>query len=319
MTFQKFLQNIIFSLYKPLAISFGGWDPTESLNPFSGSNVASNLFSGPQQPAAPDYEGAARATAEGDLEMARVGAMANRPNQFTPWGTSTWTQDPNNQDLWTQNVTLSPEQQRLYQTGTQADIQMAELGLQGARQAGDIFQDPFSLESMGQMPNYQDQFSNIYGSMLSRVDQDIAKDRDAMESQLIASGIPKGSEAYNREMQRIDRQLTDARQQAELAATQQVGQRQQSDIENRRQQIAEMLTQRQTPLNEYSAFRTGTQVSMPNFPGVPQQQTTQGPDILGATSAQGQWDLAGWNADVARQNAILGAGSQLGAAYLGAG
>jgi len=319
MTFQKFLKYIIFSLYKPLAISIGGWDPVESLNPFSGSNVVSDLLSSPEQPAAPDYEGAARATSEGDLEMARVGAMANRPNQFTPWGTSTWTQDPNNQDLWAQNVTLSPEQQRLYETGTQADIQMAQLGLQGARQAGDIFQDPFSLESMGQMPNYQDQFSDIYGSMLSRVDQDIARDREAMESQLVASGIPRGSEAYNREMERIDRQLTDARQQAELAATQQVGQRQQSDIENRRQQIAEMLTQRQTPLNEYSAFRTGTQVSMPNFPGVPQQQTTQGPDLLGATSAQGQWDLAGWNADVARQNAILGAGAQAGAAYLGAG
>lgn len=315
MTFQNFLKYIIFSLYKPLGISLG------DLNPFQSSSILDpfGLTSTPDQPAAPDYEGAARATAEGDLEQARIATMANRPNQYTPWGTSTWAQDPNNQDLWTQRVTLSPEQQRLYDVGTQADIQMAELGLQGARQAGDIFQDPFSLQSLGEMPNYQDQFSDIYDAMLGRVNTDIGQDREAMASQLVAQGIPRGSEAFNREMERIDRQLTDARQQAELAATRQVGQRQQSDIENRRQQIAEMLTQRQTPLNEYSAFRTGTQVQMPNFPGVPEQQATPGADILGATTAQGNWDLAGWNADVARQNAILGGLSGLGAAYVGRG
>lgn len=271
----------------------------------------------PQQPAAPDYAGAAQATAEGDIEAARVATMANRPTQITPWGTSTWSQDPNNQDMWTQNVQLSPEQQQLYNLGAQSDIQMANLGLQGAQQAGAIFQDPFSLESMGEMPNYQDQFGDIYGAMLGRVDQDIGRDREAMASQLVASGIPRGSEAFNREMERIDRQLTDARQQAEINATRQVGQRQQSDIENRRQQIAEMLTQRQTPLNEYSAFRTGTQVGMPEFSPFSTQGQTQGADLLGAETARGNWDLAGWNADIARQNALLGGATQLGAAFLG--
>jgi len=313
MTFQNFLKYIIFSLYKPLGISLS------DVNPFASNSIIDpfGLTSTPEQPAAPDYEAAARATAEGDLANARYATQANRPNQYTPWGSSTWQQDPNNPDQWTQNVSLSPEQQQLYNLGSQSDIQMAQLGLQGAQQAGQIFQDPFSLQSLGEMPNYQDQFSNIYDAMLGRVNTDVGRDREAMASQLVAQGIPRGSEAFNREMERIDRQLTDARQQAELAATQQVGQRQTSDIENRRQKIAEILTGRQTPLNEYNAFRTGTQVQQPTFGSFSQQQTTSGPDILGATTARGNWDLAGWNADVARQNALLGGASQLGAAYVG--
>lgn len=42
-------------------------------------------------PPAPDYEAAARETAAGNMEAARMATQANRPNQYTPWGSSTWT------------------------------------------------------------------------------------------------------------------------------------------------------------------------------------------------------------------------------------
>lgn len=42
-------------------------------------------------PAAPDYTGAAQATAQGNLDMARYATQANRANQYTPWGSSVWT------------------------------------------------------------------------------------------------------------------------------------------------------------------------------------------------------------------------------------
>ncbi|MCZ4330779.1 tail fiber domain-containing protein [Castellaniella denitrificans] len=44
-------------------------------------------------PDAPDYAGAAQATAAGNLAAAKYATQANRPNQYTPWGTSTWTND----------------------------------------------------------------------------------------------------------------------------------------------------------------------------------------------------------------------------------
>lgn len=43
-------------------------------------------------PPAPDYRAAAEETAAGNLENARYATVANRPNQITPYGKSTWTQ-----------------------------------------------------------------------------------------------------------------------------------------------------------------------------------------------------------------------------------
>lgn len=43
-------------------------------------------------PPAPDYRAAAEETAAGNLAAARYATTANRPNQITPYGSSTWTQ-----------------------------------------------------------------------------------------------------------------------------------------------------------------------------------------------------------------------------------
>src|SRR5699024_5542956 len=48
---------------------------------------------GGDAPSPPDYEKAARATAEGDLELAKYQTQANRINQYTPWGNVTYTND----------------------------------------------------------------------------------------------------------------------------------------------------------------------------------------------------------------------------------
>lgn len=45
-------------------------------------------------PAAPDYTGAAKATAAGNLQSAQLATQANRPNMYTPYGSSTWTNTP---------------------------------------------------------------------------------------------------------------------------------------------------------------------------------------------------------------------------------
>src|SRR5690625_549313 len=42
-------------------------------------------------PKLPDYEALAKQSAEANLDMARYATQANRPNQHTPWGSSTWT------------------------------------------------------------------------------------------------------------------------------------------------------------------------------------------------------------------------------------
>lgn len=43
-------------------------------------------------PAVPDYTAAAQATSAGNLAQAQYATAANRPNQYSPYGSSTWTQ-----------------------------------------------------------------------------------------------------------------------------------------------------------------------------------------------------------------------------------
>lgn len=74
-------------------------------------------------------------------------------------------------------------------------------------------------------------------AMLSRVNTDIGRDREGVNSQLAAAGIPVGSEAWKREQERLDRQQTDSRYQAELAASTAASQQFGQDLALRGQEI----------------------------------------------------------------------------------
>jgi hypothetical protein len=54
----------------------------------------SDAFGKNDAPPAPDYAAAARATAQGNLEATRAATQANRINQYTPYGTLTYSQTP---------------------------------------------------------------------------------------------------------------------------------------------------------------------------------------------------------------------------------
>ena len=117
----------------------------------------------------------------------------------------------------------------------------------------------------------------------------------------------------------IDRSPNDARQQAEIAggnaATQAFG----TDTQRRKDAIAEILTQRQTPLNEINALMSGSQVQNPfAVPGAAQNSNMQPAPMFGAAQAQGQADIGGYNAVSANNNAAMGGLFSLGAAGLGA-
>lgn len=314
----------------------------------------------PAPPPAPDYRAAAEETAAGNLRGARISTIANRPNEYTPYGSREWTRtpqvdqayydqaladwqasgadpstEPRQQDFmvdnWQSNVNLSPEGQQLFDAENRAKLGMANLGEQGMAQLGGIFQDKFNIDANTPEYNNPGTFGEnrqrVMDSMLSRVNTQVERDREDKRAELIASGIPPGSEAWKREMDQIDYQLNDARQQAEIAATDQAnteyraglagaGQQFSTGMQTRGQQIQEAMLNRQTPLNEFNAFRTGAQVNMPKFGSYGMQGKTAGADYSGATGAASDYALAGYNADVASKNAITSALFGLGSGYL---
>jgi hypothetical protein len=86
------------------------------------------------------------------------------------------------------------------------------------------------------------------------------------------------------------------------------------------QQFNQALTQYNMPLNTLSALRTGAQVQNPTFVNAPQQATTAGADILGATQAGYNAQMGNFNAQQAAQgnlnSGLMGLGGTLGAAAL---
>lgn len=228
-----------------------------------------NPFGAPPQPGSPDFENLARE--QYDLSM-----QGARPNQYTPFGSSVWTQDP--EGNWTQNVSFSPEQQKLFEAG----------------QAG-------QQELLGsQMPTYGGRREQVMEAMMARGQGDIGRSREQKHSQLIAQGIPPGSQAYETEMDRFSRQEVDLRQQAELGSSQVAGQEYGAELAGRGQRAGELAQ------------------FTPGMPQTPSFQQVPGPDLFGAGIARGQWDLAGWNADVQRQNQMMQGLFSLGAAGIGA-
>jgi len=250
----------------------------------------------PSAPPPPDYQGAAREQGAANKEAAIASSQLSNPNVSNPYGnqTVTYTIDPTTGNP-VPNVkqTFSPGQQGIFDTTQQLQQQTANLGLQGAKNAQGILGQQFDINNIQGIDKTAIDRNSVRDALVARATQDNEIDRDKVRSNLVAQGIPVGSEAYNREMMGLDRRLTDARQQAELGA----GQAQAQALDSRRQMIQEALLQRQTPLNEIASLRSGSQLNPLQFSGVSSQQVGAAP-IFGATQAQGTRDLQQYQSDL---------------------
>lgn len=83
----------------------------------------------------------------------------------------------------------------------------------------------------------------------------------------------------------------------------------------RQQNINELMLQRQNPLNELNAFRTGSQVTSPQFGGVPGANVAN-TDVMSPINNAFNAQMGAYNSQVAQNNAMTGGLFQLGAAAL---
>lgn len=247
----------------------------------------------PSAPAAPNYTGAAQATAQGNLDQTRAALAGSLIGQNTPYGSLSYKQTGTDQfgnPMWTAEQTLSPEQQALYQSGNQAAQQYANLANQGLMNVGDLLSHPGIDQSrLAQAPVNAGQTAQQ--AVMSRLAPDIAKQNAAFESQMASQGISPGTEAYRTAKAMQDQKQNDMMLQA---GYQGIG----IDQAARQQGISEQLAQQNQIMNLLNALRTGSQVQNPNFVNTPQQQAAAGPDYLGAASAQGTYQQGLYNAQM---------------------
>jgi hypothetical protein len=269
--------------------------------------------SAPSAPPPPDYVGAAKETASGNLDAARANIAANRVNQYTPQGSLEYTmagEDKYGNPMWSATQTLSPDQQRLFDIQNKLSIGTGELGEQGLGYVRNMISQPFDtskLPSTGFNPSqsYQDAY-------MQRLAPQLQQNRDRLQQQLANQGIDIGSEAYDRAMMQQAQKENDLL----LGATTQG-----FDVGNRARAAAfgELAYQRNEPLNTLNAVRSGAQLSSPQFVNPASQAVTAGPDLLGAAQAQGNAAMNAYNAQVATQNANTQGLYSLGGTALMAG
>jgi len=289
---------------------------------------------GGSAPPPPDYASAAKATAAGDLEAARVAAAANRVNQYTPYGSLVYRQEapqqqfsesaynqalqnykagqkaweesggygeapkaPNYSDFlttqgtpddnWSVTQTLSPEQQKLLDYQNATSIGLGELTGKGLGYVEKMIQDPFSTKDLASTGfDAGQQYQDAY---MKRLDPQIQQGREQTAQRLANQGITVGSKAYEEAMRLQGQKENDM---LLGATTQGFG----TGLQARQQGFNELAYQRNEPINTLNAVRTGAQVTNPSYVSVPQQATTKGADMLGAATAQGNYDTASANA-----------------------
>jgi hypothetical protein len=207
-------------------------------------------MSKPKAPPAPDYAGAARQQGQDNLVAARQTDTASRPDQFTPWGSQTWTQDASNPDKWATTISLDPAQQQLLDAQNQISQSLAGTAQQNLGRVGEAQAQPFSMGGLPSLngapgaPNLQtslngagniqsqlgdygsvvgaDQFKDYgdkaFSQLMARQNQGFDLQDKSLQQQLANQGITPGSEAYNRAYQPLEQSRVDATNQAGLAS-----------------------------------------------------------------------------------------------------
>lgn len=276
-------------------------------------------------PAPPDYKGAAQTQADQSQQLAAGQTQANRPNQVNPWGSSSWSQGPDGQ--WTQTTSLNAAGQSALDAQQRQQAQASQFGTSLLGQAQNSLSTPFDISGAPKVGNGQDArvaASNaMYGQATSRLDPQWKQAQAAQQAQLAAQGIDPGSEAGKNASDQLSRQQNDAYNQANFSAIQMGGNaaQQQQGMEMAAQQnyIANLLRQRQEPLQEYQALMGGQQVSAPQFAGFNAASIGQGANLLGAAQMAGQYGMDASNQGNQFWGSALGPlGSLAGGIGLGA-
>lgn len=209
---------------------------------------------------------------------------AGPPSKDSFWSTSGGT---DGRPTLTQK--LSPAQQALFDQDMRTKGLLGGLGEQGATALQGVVGKALDFSGAPAAPSAGGARQDAYDAIMSRVNEETTRGKDQKNSSLIAAGIRPGTKAYQDSMYAIDRGFNDARQQAITAAGAE-GQRDfNMGTQSRKDAIAELLAQRQTPLNEINALMSGSQVTNPfAVPGAAQNAQVQAAPIYNAALQQGQ-------------------------------
>lgn len=252
----------------------------------------------PAAPAPPDPYATAAAQSTMNKETAITQAGLNMTNQVTPQGSLSYKQIGTWEDgtpRFEATTSYSPEQQGLYDLGTQTQQNLGQIGVEQSDKIRQLLGSPVNLSSDATE-------ARLMELGQKRLDPALAQRRTSTEQDLLNRGVRPGTEAYTRAMEAVTQGENDAYNQLLLTG--------------RGQAVQEGLTERNQPINEITALMSGSQVSQPNFTPTPQSNVAP-TDLTGAVYNSYAGEVANANRASQSQNAMLGGLFGLGGAALG--
>lgn len=230
--------------------------------------------------------------------LAQQNAALNRVNETNPFGSSTYKTNPDGSI--SREMSLSSQQQQLLNQQQGRDV---TLGKQAGQLAKQLPGGAFNLNKLPQISGMQDlgaerrrMEDSIFGEYERRNAPEFDRMRESELQRLADQGIGRGNKLYDSELQRIERQIQDARSGAQAGAVEMAGNElsRQFGLEsqNRNQALGEQLTARQLPFQELQqrlAMQQG--VTLPQFSQMTPVQQQQ-LDVTGMYGQEQQYGLA---------------------------
>lgn len=286
----------------------------------------------PSAPAPVDPVALANAQASANSKTALEQQKLNLIGTSGPEGSVRYVADPSQPGGYTQQTTLSPGQQSLYDQGNQA--QNAALGVAN-QQIGRVGQ---ALGQQLTAPNLQTSIGGnfddtvkaardaAYNQAASRLDPQFATRENQLRTRLANQGLSQNSAAYQNAFDQFGRERTDAYGAAQNAAfAQGLGAQNQGFNQSASQgtfanEAAQQGLQNQAyiqnqPLNQFNSLMSSGQVSTPQGIGYSPTQVA-GTDVLGANSLAVQQQQAQAQMRAQQQSGLMGGLAQLGSAAI---
>lgn len=227
-------------------------------------------------PPPPDYTQLALQQAALSKESTDDQTVANRPNQYTPYGQTEWFQGDDGS--WIQSVALNPEDQALLDNSRILQGGQQEVAYDLMGNVGNTLRTPLSLEGLPEIEGFdQSQLINfanpnditqgagaagsidlsqlpelgdagfgavqeVTDAMMGRLAPARSQARESEVARLKNQGLSESSEAFRRAMTRLDQGDTDAQQQALLKGMDAYGDIYNRQLAGRQQGLTEQGT-----------------------------------------------------------------------------
>lgn len=272
----------------------------------------------PSPPPPPDPYKTASAQTGQNIQTGIASSVLGNPNRISPYGRTTYTKSGEMETIvgadgktyqvprYTEETTLSPEQERLYNLNTQTQQNIGQIGVDQSARIGDILGKPVDYSDLKLDPN---QFSadrqRVERAMYERMQPQLDRSRAAEENRLVNQGFQRDTEAFTNAMGDIGRQENDLR----LGITA-AGLGEQQGLYGMARDAAGYEMQRRTqqqkaPIDMISALMSGSQVSMPNVPGYNPAQVAN-TDVSGNVYNSAALAQQNYQQQMAARNAMMG-------------